>query len=150
MSQFKEEISEYIAERNRLESKVSELLKDRDLLQTQLKDMNVARLKANDEKDKFLKISKEKVNVMEKELKGVKTQNAQYKEEIENLEKQLKLSNQEKEFFRERINQMKLKRNINTYGKICRNCNKDYIEKENFKWSCVTHLREWSGKMWWC
>ena len=89
MSQFKEEISDYIAERNKLESKVSELLKDRDVLQTQLKDMNVARLKANDEKDKFLKISKEKVNAMEKELKGVKTQNGQYKEEIENLEKQL-------------------------------------------------------------
>ena len=149
MNQFKEEISEYVTERNKLESKVSELLKDRDVLQTQLKEMNAARLKANDEKDKFLKLSKERVNIMEKELKGVKTQNAQFKEDIDNLDKSLKLSNQEKEFLRERINQMKLKRNININGKICRNWNKDYLEKENFKWSWVTHLREWSGKMWW-
>ena len=34
--------------------------------------------------------------------------------------------------------------------KTCRNCGKDYNEKENFNWSCTQHTGEWSGQMWWC
>lgn len=33
---------------------------------------------------------------------------------------------------------------------MCKNCAKDYIEKENFNWSCRTHRSEYSGEIWWC
>jgi len=26
----------------------------------------------------------------------------------------------------------------------------DYVEKENFNWSCRMHQSEWGGEMWWC
>ena len=34
--------------------------------------------------------------------------------------------------------------------KMCRNCGKEFHEKENFNWSCRTHQSEHGGEMWWC
>lgn len=34
--------------------------------------------------------------------------------------------------------------------KVCKNCSKEYNEKENFNWSCRIHQSEWGGEMWWC
>ncbi len=33
---------------------------------------------------------------------------------------------------------------------MCRNCGKDFNEKENFNWSCRTHYSEFGGEVWWC
>lgn len=35
-------------------------------------------------------------------------------------------------------------------AKVCKNCNKEFNEKENFNWSCRVHQSEWGGEMWWC
>lgn len=34
--------------------------------------------------------------------------------------------------------------------KTCKICTADYLESENFKWSCRTHKSEYSGEMYWC
>lgn len=34
--------------------------------------------------------------------------------------------------------------------KMCRNCGKEFHEKDNFNWSCRTHKYEHNGEMWWC
>ena len=34
--------------------------------------------------------------------------------------------------------------------KTCKNCGKEYNEKENFNWSCTQHIGDWGGQMWWC
>ena len=34
--------------------------------------------------------------------------------------------------------------------KMCRICNKEFHEKENFNWSCRTHRGVYGGEMWWC
>ena len=33
---------------------------------------------------------------------------------------------------------------------ICKQCASDYLESENYKWSCRTHKSEFSGEMYWC
>lgn len=33
---------------------------------------------------------------------------------------------------------------------LCKNCNKNYFEANNFNWTCCTHQSEWSGTMYWC
>jgi hypothetical protein len=35
-------------------------------------------------------------------------------------------------------------------SKTCKNCTKEYNEKENFNWSCRTHQSDWGGEVWWC
>jgi len=34
--------------------------------------------------------------------------------------------------------------------KTCKNCGKEYLEAENFNWSCRTHQSDFGGEMWWC
>lgn len=33
---------------------------------------------------------------------------------------------------------------------ICKHCNKEFFEEDNFNWSCCIHLSEYSGEMYWC
>ena len=33
---------------------------------------------------------------------------------------------------------------------ICKHCNKEFYEEDNFNWSCCIHLSEYSGEMYWC
>ena len=42
------------------------------------------------------------------------------------------------------------KGNFDSSQKTCKNCAKDYDEKENFNWSCRVHVSVYGGEMWWC
>lgn len=33
---------------------------------------------------------------------------------------------------------------------LCRNCNKTYLETDNFNWSCRVHPSDFGGDLWWC
>ena len=51
----------------------------------------------------------------------------------------------------DRIKKLKMRRGKFDEGsKVCKKCSKDFMEKENFNWSCSTHQSEFSGEMWWC
>ena len=52
---------------------------------------------------------------------------------------------------RERMKKLKQKKGkLDILQKVCKNCGKDYIEKDNFKWSCRTHRSDYSGEIYWC
>jgi len=52
---------------------------------------------------------------------------------------------------KERLQKLKDRRfKIDNNTKICRRCGNEYNEKENFNWSCRTHLYPWGGEMYWC
>ena len=34
--------------------------------------------------------------------------------------------------------------------KVCKSCNQEFNEKQNFNWSCRTHHYAFSGEIWWC
>jgi hypothetical protein len=48
----------------------------------------------------------------------------------------------------------KLKKTKDVFGvelrQACKVCRQDFLESENFNWSCRTHKSEWSGDLWWC
>ncbi|CAI2382899.1 unnamed protein product [Moneuplotes crassus] len=130
--------------------KIADLLSEHKDLYSKLETMNEARKRANIEKSKFIRASKNNINILEQELKQLKEQSSKQKEEIDSLKKSIKVEIEEKNLLLNKINDMKTKRNLNQRKKICYKCNQDFSEKENFRWSCITHQREWSGKMWWC
>ena len=52
---------------------------------------------------------------------------------------------------KDRIKKLKQKKGkFDIQQKTCRNCGKDFTEKENFAWSCRVHRSEYSGEIWWC
>ena len=58
---------------------------------------------------------------------------------------------QEREKMKERIKKLKTKKGkFDNSQLVCRNCGKDYDEKENFNWSCRVHRKMYSGEIWWC
>jgi hypothetical protein len=57
----------------------------------------------------------------------------------------------ERDKMKQRITKLKNKRfKIEDNQKICKKCGKEYLDNENYNWSCRTHLSEWGGEMWWC
>ena len=113
ITQLNQDIEAKNEESHRYEIKIADLLSQHDKSERDLNDMNVARIKANQDRDNFLKISKDKINYMEKVLKKVEEENKEQKEEIDGLKKTLKVEVEEKNLLRDRINDMKTKRNIN-------------------------------------
>ena len=59
---------------------------------------------------------------------------------------------QERDKMKIRIQKLKNRKGKVDQGiKMCKNCGREYHEKENFNWSCRTHRTpEYGGEMWWC
>jgi len=76
---------------------------------------------------------------LEASLKEAQAERDKWKEDFLKADKQLKTLMNEREKMRARIQKLKKRRNFNLNQKICRNCGREYLEKENFNWSCRTH-----------
>ena len=95
--------------------------------------------------------SKQKIDKLEKDIKAKTDQFDKLQDDFFKLEKANKKFADESTKMKARIQKL-----INRKGKFdsglktCKNCGKDYNEKENFNWSCTQHIGDWSGQMWWC
>lgn len=49
-----------------------------------------------------------------------------------------------------KVSKLRQRKNIDVSKKMCKNCNKEYQEGDNYNWSCCVHRSEWGGTMWWC
>jgi uncharacterized protein YfcZ (UPF0381/DUF406 family) len=49
-----------------------------------------------------------------------------------------------------KLDKLKNRKNLDANQKFCINCQKDYLEKENYNWSCQLHRSDYGGEMWWC
>ena len=127
------------------------IVKDKDVLRLEVKDMVEAKSRVEREKvflTMSLKDTTTKLSNMIKELEE------KLSKEIEmrmKCEKTLKTLTDEREKMKQRIVKLKNRKGRVDHGiKNCRNCGKEFPEKENFNWSCRTHQYDYSGEMWWC
>lgn len=83
---------------------------------------------------------KDKINQLEIELKEKKSEHDKLVEESSKLEKINKQMMMEREKMKQRFIKLKNRRfKIDQDQKICKKCGKEYLEKENYNWSCRTH-----------
>lgn len=116
-----------------------------------LKEMTASRAMLAKEKETFATSMKDKVNLLEKELKECKLELDKWNDEFNRVEKQNKQLLMEREKMKQRFIRLKNRRfKMDQNQKICKKCAKEYNEKENYNWSCRTHQSEWGGEMWWC
>lgn len=67
------------------------------------------------------------------------------------VEKERKIMHEERDKLQKHvIKLLSRKGKFETSLKQCKQCGKEYNEKENFNWSCRMHQSEWGGEMWWC
>ena len=88
---------------------------------------------------------------MDKDLKLMTDQSNAHFDAKVLLEKEKKSLITDREKMKERVKKLKQRRGkFDDQEKVCKNCGKDYIETDNFNWSCRTHRSEYSGEIWWC
>ena len=84
-------------------------------------------------------------------LKDAKDELYKLKDEVSTQEREYRKLIEERDKLKERVKKLIAKKgNISTQTKTCKNCTREFTEKENYNWSCRTHRSEWSGEMWWC
>ena len=105
-------------------------------------------------KDSMEKMSNEnKVKISDLEIQvTIKNEEiTKQRSDLEKINKVAKVAQLESQKLKQRIQKLKNKRfRIEDNQKICKKCGKEYLEKENYNWSCRTHTSEHTGEMYWC
>jgi chromosome segregation ATPase len=77
---------------------------------------------------------------LETDLKDSKRDIEKISDEFNRLDKAHKILCNERDKMKQRLIKLKNKRQrVDVNQKICKNCGKEYLESENFNWSCRTH-----------
>lgn len=142
MKSLKEELEGFKIMASRYLNERDKYIQDIDILNKSYKN------KIN-EKESTISTQKQRINDLEKELKDLKQSYHELDEKSSLMQKNYKNMKLEIEKLQQRLIKMRRTRNININQKICKNCQKEYLESENFNWSCITHKAEFGGKMWW-
>lgn len=137
-------------EKEQIDHEYQSTMMDRDKLRTELKDMARIMKKNSEDKEKTMQQMKDKQQSTDDALKTALEEAAKFQEEFQKSDKVVKVLQNERDKMRQRIQKLKNRRNYNINQKICKLCGKEYLEKENFNWSCRTHRSEYGGEMWWC
>lgn len=127
------------------------LTSERDQFRKETKELIEIKDKIQKEKTVAMEAFKKRVTQMEKDNTKVVEQLETCMNSLQNLDKANKMLTTERQKMIDRIKKLKSRRGKFDEGsKVCKKCGKDFMEKENFNWSCSTHQSEFSGEMWWC
>jgi hypothetical protein len=95
--------------------------------------------------------SRDKINKLEHKIKMLYEAAQTLENDLEKANRTIRILQDEKEKSRLKITKLLARKgNFDREQKICKNCAKEFTEKENFNWSCRTHMSEFGGEMWWC
>ena len=135
-----------------LRTNLNETLKEKDGFQSDNFELVNLRNEIKWESDKIAKLSKEKIADLLLSLQKSEDEREKLVTKIDETDKTLKGLTDEYEKLRQKAKQYRLRRK--QYGeeeeKVCKNCQRVFIESENFNWSCRRHQNEYSGEIYWC
>lgn len=131
---------------------VGSITLERDTLRLDLSKAVEQRSSAQDELSALSKTAKDKLNMLQSRIGGLEEEKEKGREHGAKLDKQYKDLVEEYEKLRNRLKQVRQKRKLfeDFEEKVCKNCQKIFIENTNYNWSCKTHYSEYSGEMYWC
>ena len=152
---------QYILDLHDLGKTIKEQTKSLDRLQMDLNEIVKLKDRQLQKSQLFDAQNKETINRLINKNNKLTSDLEKSESEVSNLTKLTKQQLQEIMKQKERMIKMKNRRGKIDLGiKICKNCTREYNEKDNFNWSCKTHKSEWSGEidavskkekgMYWC
>lgn len=147
-----EGLKELISFANTLRKQLRESLYERDALKADNLEMVVIRNEMKAERDKLAKIAKDKITELQGNLQKAEDEREKLQGKFEEAERNFKDLTDEYEKLRQKAKQYRMRRK--QFGeeeeKVCRHCQKVFMESENFNWSCRRHPNEYSGEIYWC
>lgn len=149
----KELIETLKAEKVQLECEHRETFKLKDQYADDCKELSDAKNKI--EKQMFIQAvnAKETSSKLHSQLMKANADLEEKVNELMKLEKMWADLKQENQRQKQRIQKLKSRKGRMDVGfKQCKKCQKEYTEKENFKWVCRTHQSIYNEKddIWWC
>ncbi|CAG9322869.1 unnamed protein product [Blepharisma stoltei] len=87
-----------------------------------------------------------------KQISQAKDERDFLESKYQDLEKKYDELNEGYAKLRQQAREINSKRKLNGLDeeKLCKFCNKNYYERDNFNWSCCLHPGKWNGTMYWC
>jgi chromosome segregation ATPase len=145
-------MNDFAEEKDKIANELTETIQERDQLRLEYEEMTRLRGDMKSDKDRILTVTRDKIMVLTNELTGVREELEKSKTSEARLEKRYKDLEDEHTKLRQKVKQNRLKRK--QFGEadfqICRWCQREYSESENFNWSCRTHRGEFGDHMYWC
>jgi hypothetical protein len=127
-------------------------VKERDSLRADCQEITAYRSEVQGEKERLVILSRDRITGLSSDLSTAKEQIVALQTELSKAEKRFKDLEDEYNRLRDKVKQNRLKRK--QYGeteiKVCRWCQKEFTEGENYNWSCRTHTSEFGDQMYWC
>lgn len=127
-------------------------VKERDSLRSDCAEIASYRTELQGEKERLVQLTRERITALSTDLSTAKDQITSLQTELSKAEKRFKDLEDEYNRLRDKVKQSRLKRKQfgETELKVCRWCQKEFTEGENFNWSCRTHTSEFGDQMYWC
>ena len=125
---------------------------DRDECRGDLAEMTQIRKETMEEKGRLARMARDRMIALQKALTAAEEERDHLRAEDQKQQKRFNDLSEEFGKLRTKMQQYRQRRKL--YGeaeeRICKNCQKVYIESENFNWSCRIHQSEFGDDMWWC
>lgn len=131
------------------DTQIKNLMTERDKLRKDLGDIVKSRLLLIKDKELYARATKDRIAVLETELQQKNQSLLNQQDEFFKLDKAYKSVMNERLKLKERLQRLKNKRlRVDVNQKLCKKCGREFLENENYNWSCRTHTTEY-GIMWW-
>jgi hypothetical protein len=93
---------------------------------------------------------KDKTKKLEDRLREALEENEKHVNNLNKQEKEIKTLKEFNDKLKQVLKKVQKKGKIDNGIRHCKNCNKEFNDKENYNWSCRIHQSDWGGEMWWC
>jgi hypothetical protein len=132
--------------------RMAHAITERDQYRTDYLEMSRLRQDVKEERDTIALSSKERISFLQEALTKSGEEITTLKTDLDKYEKLYKGLEDELTKLRQKMKQNRLMRKQRGEAdeKVCRKCQKVFLDEDNFHWSCRTHQGEYSGERWWC
>eukprot|EP00826_Nyctotherus_ovalis_P015144 TRINITY_DN1427_c0_g4_i2.p1 TRINITY_DN1427_c0_g4~~TRINITY_DN1427_c0_g4_i2.p1 ORF type:complete len:390 (+),score=111.83 TRINITY_DN1427_c0_g4_i2:313-1482(+) len=121
------------------ESELATVTRERDSQREDLNALINLKVAAVNKKQENINSLNEKHQQLENKHNKLEAVVRRLREDYAKLEIKYKKALDDKEMLRQRVMKLKLKSAGNANTKLCKYCSQEYLESENFNWSCRTH-----------
>lgn len=125
------------------------ILRERDSLMDSYLDLSKTETEYFIQKEKIVKVFKEKISSMQKEISSNLEEKQKLSEKLIDQEKKYKTLLDEFNKFKKKIRPYISKESKNE-EKFCKNCQKSFNDENNFNWSCRVHSSTFIEGFYWC
>eukprot|EP00744_Colponema_vietnamica_P003737 GILI01005676.1.p1 GENE.GILI01005676.1~~GILI01005676.1.p1 ORF type:complete len:898 (+),score=233.78 GILI01005676.1:261-2954(+) len=134
-----------------IEKRFVELSREKEDTVSTCKELTTANEFLSSERERLTQNLTSTEQELKDELTKTYTDREHIRKERDKFERKVRELTDEKDKLKQKIKRFRARKKLfEPEQKVCKNCSKEFMEGENYNWSCRTHQSEFGGEMWWC